>query len=150
MTEEHRPNRGGRPFNSKSKYRADCPKKAYDILAKGGLLCDVAAGLKVDRQTIAAWRKDARKTKFTRAIEEGLQVSESFHAQVLKRLANGECRGNVAAQLRIMEFAFGWKNVTTVENVDAVKELTTAELEEKIARLQGTNVVEFKNKTTGE
>lgn len=144
-------NKGGRPFNSKSKYRADCPKKAYDILAKGGLLCHVAAGLKVDLRTISRWRKDHRKSKFATAIDEGLQVSEAHHADILAKLGRGVIKGNVAAQLRIMEYAFGWKNIQTVENVDPIKTLSQDELDQKIANLQkDTNVLPFKTNITGE
>ncbi len=137
-------NKGGRPIGAKSKYKADMPKRAYDVLAKGGLLCHVAAELNIDRSTVAAWLKDPEKKRFKEFVNLGLALSEAEHCNRLMRIAK-EGRGNVTAQLRIMEWAFQWKNVSTVETLTPEKEMTAEEIERRIAALGGTsNVVNLK------
>jgi len=147
MTDEVTKNLGGRPKGTRTKYKNSMPARALDILAEGGLLCHVAAGLGVDRDTVSAWRRDPRKKRFQEAITKGLSLSEVVHADRLMMIAR-DGRGNVSAQLRIMEWGFGWKDVKTIENIDDKQKLTQEELDAKIAALAGNpgdpKVVKFR------
>lgn len=140
-------NKGGRPKGTRSKYKSSHPAMALRILSQGGLLCHVAAGLGIDQETLRFWRKDPSKTKLQTAIKIGLAKSEVIHADRLSVIAR-EGKGNVSAQLRIMEWGFGWKNVQTIENQDSVKEMSMEDIDKKIAELQESteNVVKFRPK----
>lgn len=137
---------GGRPKGTNTKYKNSMPARALEILADGGLLCHVAAGLGVDRDTVSAWRRDPRKKRFQDAIAKGLSLSEVIHADRLMMIAR-DGRGNVSAQLRIMEWGFGWKDVKTIENIDDKQKMSQEELDAKIAALGGSSdnkVIKFR------
>ncbi len=141
MTEEIvQKSKGGRPIGGKSKYKKEFPKLAYETLKKGGLKCHVAAAFGIHHETLDIWLRDPKKGVLKDAFKSGMALSEVHHANKLMHIAETG-RGNVSAQLRIMEWGFGWKNETTVKNESVEKTLSTEELDKRIAELSGTNNV---------
>lgn len=141
MTEITPPkSKGGRPVGGKSKYKNTFPALAFEVLKKGGLKCHVAAAFGVHHETLDIWLRDPKKSVLKDSFQRGMAISETVHADRLMKIADSG-RGNVSAQLRIMEWAFKWKNVVSTEDLTPEKKLSDEELEKRIDELTGTNNV---------
>jgi hypothetical protein len=144
MTEEIKKNKGGRPVGGRSKYKKHFPDLAFETLKKGGLKCHVAAAFGVHHETLDIWLRDPKKPLLRDAFNRGMALSEAFHANRLMDIATSG-KGNVSAQLRIMEWGFKWKNITTVEDLTVEKKMTDDDLDRRIAELtKSNNVVSIK------
>lgn len=144
MVVEEVKNKGGRPVGTRTKYKKHFPQLAFETLKKGGLKCHVAAAFGIHHETLDIWLRDPKKKELKEQFDRGMALSEMFHANRLMDIATSG-KGNVSAQLRIMEWGFKWKNITTVEDITVEKTMSTEDLDRRIAELsKQPNVIPIK------
>lgn len=101
-----------------SKYRAEFPGRAIDLMREGASLCEVAADLGISEETIHAWKRDGRHKAFTEALAAGSELSRAWWIKLGRAAAAGRVPGfQAAAWIFSMKNMHGWRNHDTTEVV---------------------------------
>lgn len=101
-----------------TKYRADFPARALDLMREGASLCEVAADLGISFETLNTWRKDGKHVKFAQAIDQGATLSEVWWIKLGRAGAAGKVPNFQAVPwIFCMKNMFGWRNHDKTEVV---------------------------------
>lgn len=111
----------GRP----SGYTRDHIPKVLALMAKGASIVEVAAELKVSKNTIYEWRK--QHVEFAEAIEQGVELSQAWWEKVARQnVLEGKSgkRINGFVWALNMKNRFGWTDRRDVDLTSAGKQVT--------------------------
>ena len=98
-----------------TKYRADFPARALDLMRNGASLCEVAADLGVSFETLNKWRKDDRHAKFGKALDLGVDLAQAWWERLGRAGAAGKVDVQPALWIFTMKNRFRWSDRTETE-----------------------------------
>lgn len=120
-----------------AKYRAEMCSRVLEMMRTGASHCEVAAELRISRETLYVWR--GRHAQFARALADGLQLSQAWWEKLGRAGASGKIDIQPAVWIFNMKNRFGWVDreaALQTHNVNikrTIIELSDAELAAIIA-----------------
>lgn len=103
------------PTGRPTKYSADMPQRAIDLMSQGASLIEVAADLGVSRATLSKWQLDDSKPAFVEAIKKGVELSEAWWMRE-GREALRDTKFNHGLWYMNMKNRFRWRDRQEIEH----------------------------------